>query len=152
MEPRGLVFPSLMACSEPQLVHTIFVCDTPIVPITPKLEQGNRLQYSVSPPLPPGLSLDPDSGIISGTPIASAAKADYVVIGQNGKGRALATVCFAACLPWTSVAASDWNSDQVQLWAETSLGLPTASSYFLTPWPTCSGWTRMIGWKRIQRL
>jgi DNA-binding beta-propeller fold protein YncE len=48
--------------------------------------------YSVSPDLPAGLSLDDDTGVITGTPTAVTAKANYNVTASNGTGSAAATL------------------------------------------------------------
>src|SRR6476620_4865797 len=41
--------------------------------------------YTVSPPLPPGLSLDGESGVISGTPTQASVSATYLV-SASGAG------------------------------------------------------------------
>ncbi len=43
----------------------------PIVPLVPTLRRTGPASFQVAPPLPPGLSLDPASGVISGTPQAA---------------------------------------------------------------------------------
>jgi large repetitive protein len=48
------------------------------IALTPAVS-GTMEHYSVSPTLPPGLSLDGLSGVISGTPIKSSASATYLV-------------------------------------------------------------------------
>ena len=40
----------------------------PIIPLAPTLRRTGPASFQVAPPLPPGLSLDPVSGVISGTP------------------------------------------------------------------------------------
>ncbi len=44
--------------------------------------------YTVRPPLPPGLSLDGQSGVISGTPTKASAPATFVVHASGAGGRA----------------------------------------------------------------
>jgi hypothetical protein len=51
---------------------------------------GSR--YSISPPLPAGLTLDPISGVISGAPTGVTAMVDYVVTATNCLGIQHATV------------------------------------------------------------
>jgi len=63
-----------------------------ITPDIPGSAGGPITQYSVSPALPPGLKLDPSTGVISGTPAAPATKAVYVVTGSNSSGRVNAAV------------------------------------------------------------
>jgi hypothetical protein len=48
--------------------------------------------FTVSPALPAGLSLDPDTGFISGTPTATQGLLPYVVTGENTAGSTTATV------------------------------------------------------------
>ncbi|MBU6158485.1 MAG: putative Ig domain-containing protein [Bacteroidetes bacterium] len=42
--------------------------------------------YSISPALPAGLSINPNNGVISGTPTAVTAAANYTVTARNGYG------------------------------------------------------------------
>lgn len=49
---------------------------------------GPVASYSVVPSLPTGLSLDPATGAVTGTPIAVAAAADYLVTAINSGGTA----------------------------------------------------------------
>jgi N-acetylneuraminic acid mutarotase len=60
-----------------------YVTGTPITPNTPIATGGQITQYSVSPALPAGLTLDPQTGIITGTPTAVTASAVYTVTGAN---------------------------------------------------------------------
>ena len=48
--------------------------------------QGSAPTYSVLPPLPAGLSLDPATGEITGTPSAQTPTADYTVTAMNSAG------------------------------------------------------------------
>ena len=52
---------------------------------------GTINSFTVAPDLPPGLTMDPATGIISGTPIAPAATATYVVTGSSSGGSLTAT-------------------------------------------------------------
>lgn len=61
----------------------IFTANTPIIPDTPIATGGEITQYSISPGLPPGLSFDPLTGVISGTPTASSPPTVYTVTGSN---------------------------------------------------------------------
>ena len=56
---------------------------------------GTVSAYSVTPPLPAGLTLDTTSGAISGTPTAATPKTSYVVKATNNRGSATATLQFA---------------------------------------------------------
>jgi N-acetylneuraminic acid mutarotase len=67
---------------------TKYTVNTPIQPNAPSNAGGIITSYSVSPLLPVGLSLDPVSGTISGTPTAVTAQAHYVITGFNVTGSA----------------------------------------------------------------
>ncbi len=55
------------------------------LPITPTVS-GLVSGYAVSPPLPAGLSLDPTTGAIQGTPTVLSALASYTVTASNAAG------------------------------------------------------------------
>jgi PKD repeat protein len=61
------------------------VVGTAIVPNTPKVS-GTVTTWSITPPLPAGLSLNSANGIISGTPSAVSATASYTVTASNSAG------------------------------------------------------------------
>ncbi|SDD45768.1 Galactose oxidase, central domain [Cupriavidus sp. YR651] len=61
----------------------IYPTNAPITPNTPISTGGEITQYSVSPALPAGLAIDPQTGIISGIPTAVTAPAVYTVTGAN---------------------------------------------------------------------
>ncbi len=63
-----------------------YVLATAITPNTPSSMGGVITGYSVLPPLPAGLGLDPATGIISGTPSVVTAQAVYTVTGTNSGG------------------------------------------------------------------
>jgi hypothetical protein len=52
---------------------------TPFGPWQPTVSGGSASHYSVSPALPAGLSLDPTTGVLSGTPQAAAPLTTYVI-------------------------------------------------------------------------
>jgi hypothetical protein len=58
---------------------------TAITPLSPTVT-GIVSSYSVSPVLPSGLSLNTTSGVISGTPTASAAQTTYTITATNSSG------------------------------------------------------------------
>jgi hypothetical protein len=62
----------------------------PFGPYPPSVS-GAVTGYSVSPALPAGLTLDPASGVISGTPVA-ASSGTYTVTARNGVGAATAAL------------------------------------------------------------
>ena len=50
---------------------------------SPPTVSGTVTGYSVSPALPAGLTLDPTSGVISGTPLAGSPATTYVITASN---------------------------------------------------------------------
>jgi hypothetical protein len=75
--------PSGLSYSSPQTYKT----GVPITPINPTV-QGHVTAYSVSPSLPAGLSLDPNTGQISGTPTLPQASSSYLISATNTGGQA----------------------------------------------------------------
>src|SRR6185295_1402251 len=61
----------------------IYVTGMAITPNTPIASGGEITQYSVSPALPAGLVLDPQTGIITGTPTTVTPPAVFTVTGSN---------------------------------------------------------------------
>lgn len=59
-----------------------YIVDTPIDPNAPTVSNGSPLSFEVAPPLPDGLTLDPASGVIQGTPTVITAAADYTVTAR----------------------------------------------------------------------
>ncbi len=68
------------------------VAGFPIVPDLPATSGGAITSYTVTPALPPGLTLNSSTGVISGTPTAGAEAATYVVDGANSAGTVTAAV------------------------------------------------------------
>ena len=52
---------------------------TAMTPLTPVVQKTGTATFSITPALPAGLSLDPSTGVISGTPTSQAAGATYSV-------------------------------------------------------------------------
>lgn len=57
-----------------------------IIPNVPSSSGGGITQYTVSPALPAELILDPQTGIINGTPSQAQAKTHFTVTGSNSAG------------------------------------------------------------------
>ncbi|EIM95089.1 kelch repeat-containing protein [Paraburkholderia hospita] len=76
----------------------IYPTNAPITPNTPISTGGEITQYSVSPALPAGLAIDPQTGIITGIPTTVTAPAVYTVTGANSVDsvQALLTIEVAA--------------------------------------------------------
>ncbi|QQX87730.1 putative Ig domain-containing protein [Cupriavidus necator] len=68
----------------------LYVAGTAITSNFPIARGGEIRQFSVSPALPAGLVLDPQTGVISGTPVAAVAAALYTVTGSNAAGSDIA--------------------------------------------------------------
>ena len=57
-----------------------------VIPNTPTISGGTVVSYSVTPPLPTGLTLDTTTGAISGTPTVRFSAANYTVTALNSVG------------------------------------------------------------------
>jgi Putative Ig domain len=71
---------------------------SPYGPYPPSVT-GTVTGYSVSPALPAGLTLDPNSGVISGTPLAASSGTTYTVTASNGEGAATAVLTLEILAP-----------------------------------------------------
>jgi hypothetical protein len=67
---------------------------SPYGPYSPSVT-GTVTGYSVSPDLPAGLTLEPTTGVISGTPLAAASGTNYTVTASSGGGAATAVLTLA---------------------------------------------------------
>lgn len=70
-----------------------------ITPNLPMVGGGTVISYSVMPSLPAGLSLDPTSGVISGTPTTLAGVGMYTVTATNSGGSTAVTLVLAVRPP-----------------------------------------------------
>jgi uncharacterized repeat protein (TIGR01451 family) len=77
------VAPSSLAYSDDPAVYTAGIA---ITNNTPSSSGGAVVSYSVSPPLPGGLSLNTSTGVISGTPSAMTASNSYTITATNSGG------------------------------------------------------------------
>jgi hypothetical protein len=101
---------SVVAASAPALSYSspmTYNLATAITPLAPVNTGGDVVSYAVSPALPSGLSLNTVTGIISGTPTALTAAANYTVTATNSAGSASAVVNISvtAQLPAISYAS-----------------------------------------------
>jgi hypothetical protein len=64
----------------------VFTVNTAITTLSPTNTGGKAMSYVVSPALPAGLSLDTNTGLISGTPTIAKAIATYTVTATNSEG------------------------------------------------------------------
>lgn len=65
--------------------------NSPMTKISPTVN-GTVASFAVTPALPAGVSLDPNSGVISGAPQVLAAAAKYTITASNAAGSATATI------------------------------------------------------------
>ncbi|HET8696831.1 MAG TPA: Ig domain-containing protein, partial [Gammaproteobacteria bacterium] len=79
--PPAVTAPSALSYTSPQTLTV----GTEITALSPTVT-GTVTTYAVSPELPAGLALDATTGVISGTPTAAAAAADYTVTASNAGG------------------------------------------------------------------
>lgn len=77
-----LVPPSGLSYASPQTYYVGTVLQT----LTPTVS-GSVTSYSVSPPLPAGLTLNSSTGVISGTPTARSAATVHTVTASNAGGQ-----------------------------------------------------------------
>lgn len=70
------------------------VVGTAILSMIPTVT-GEVDAYSIDPALPAGLSINPTTGVISGTPSVAAASANYTITASNGGGSTTAQVTIA---------------------------------------------------------
>lgn len=81
--------------------NTVGDVGTPYGPLQP-IVTGAVSGYSVSPALPAGLSLDPNTGVISGTPL-TAAKTTYTITASNEAGAATIALNLVVLVPPTAL-------------------------------------------------
>jgi hypothetical protein len=65
---------------------------TPITSMLPTVTGGTVSTWEVSPALPQGLTMDPDTGVISGTPGQAQSETKYTVKARNTAGYATAEI------------------------------------------------------------
>lgn len=101
----------------------------------PTHQGGAVASYSVSPSLPPGLTLDPTTGVISGTPSEVRALSDYGVTATNSGGTATVTLVIevrdeapSALTYSTNPAVYTWEQTIAPNTPSNSGGVPTAYS------------------------
>lgn len=97
------VAPASLSYSSPV---ALYVRGEAIVPNTAVLSGGTAATFSVSPALPPGLSLNTETGVIAGTPTTVQSQATYTLTASNGAGSVQAQVRIAVTSrgSWTTVA------------------------------------------------
>ena len=69
-----------------------YTLNTAITPLSPVSTGGTVLTWSVAPALPAGLSLDPGTGQIAGTPTVQKSMTTYTITGTNTGGTGAAKI------------------------------------------------------------
>lgn len=109
---------SVVAAQAPSSLSYIssssFSVGTAIVNLVPTVT-GVVTNYSVSPSLPAGLSLNSSTGVISGTPMAASLQTNYTITATNSGGKTTAnlSITVANALSPSSLSYSVSNSFQV---------------------------------------
>ncbi|HLN95540.1 MAG TPA: Ig domain-containing protein [Flavobacterium sp.] len=96
--PSNLVYPSPQTWS----------VGTAITPVLPTVT-GTGIQYSISPALPDGLTLDSSTGSISGTPTTETPTTSYTVTATNAAGSTTATIQITIVAASPAILVHYWN-------------------------------------------
>jgi len=108
--------------------------DALMTPITPTSTGGIVDTWSVSPPLPGGLSLDSSTGEISGTPIAMSPLTNYTVTATNTAGSASVNLTIIVNDAAPSSIIYNPSSFTLTLNSEMNSVTPTASGGAAQAW------------------
>ena len=87
----------------------LLVTGTALTADSPSNAGGIITSYSVGTALPAGLTLNTTTGVITGTPTAATASANYVITGKNATGSTTATVNITVIAPNPSNANATWT-------------------------------------------
>ncbi|MGF6597258.1 N-acetylneuraminic acid mutarotase [Paraburkholderia sp. GAS448] len=90
LAPESLSYP---------VVSAIYAIHQAIPPNAPVTTGGEITQFTINPSLPLGLSLDPETGVISGTPVFTQPATQYTVTGANAAGSVQANIAIAVQQP-----------------------------------------------------
>ncbi len=90
-----------------------FMIGFPINPIAPIIEGGTPSHWVVSPAFPQGVLLDPETGVISGTPLEIQTPTPYTIFAENPSGQ-VTVVVLIFVLP-TPPCDVQYETDSIQL-------------------------------------
>ena len=96
---------------------------------------GSPTSYSISPALPTGLSFSTTTGVISGTPSAVTAAANYTITATNGGGNGTTTInikVLASTFSYTGTPFTYYAGTAIATASPTLVG-GTPSSYSVSP-------------------
>lgn len=111
----------------------IYVKGTAIAANTPAVTSASPVTFAVTPPLPPGLALNPATGALTGTPTAISATATYTVRATNAGGSATANLSLTV----NDVApAFDYASTELVIGKDAALTplIPTSTGGAVVAW------------------
>ena len=107
---------------------------TAMTSVTPSSSGGTVTSWTVSPPLPTGLSIDSSTGTISGTPNAVTSSALYTITASNTGGSDTATVTIEVNDVAPSSLAYSPSSFTLTKGTTMTTVTPTASGGTITSW------------------
>jgi 6-phosphogluconolactonase (cycloisomerase 2 family) len=90
----------------------IVATGAPLAPLAPEIDSADW-SWSVEPALPAGLVLDPETGVLSGTPTAAAPRSWYTVRAQAAHGVAESAVRLAVADPIRFAYVSSDSDDTI---------------------------------------
>jgi Putative Ig domain len=120
----GVAAPAGLSYARPAQIRV----GTPIPAMSPTVN-GGVTSYSVSPTLPPGLSLDPTSGSISGTPTAAAPQTTYTITASNSGGSTTFALTLTVLATLTIASVSNAAPTALTPVSLTTTGLDVTSAF-----------------------
>ena len=100
---------------------------------TPTVSGGTPDGFTVNPPLPAGVTLDPATGIISGTPTSESTMTNHTVTASNAGGASDATVAIAVGPPLPPAVESLADGFAAEVVTDGLPGNPKAAKIALAP-------------------
>jgi hypothetical protein len=86
--------------------------------------KGTHLVFSISPALPQGLQMSPETGVISGTVREVHPWTNYTVKAMNMRGSASTIIHFATVPYYRQTPMDQWTPDMVRAWLEDFVKAP----------------------------